>query len=198
MDAVLKSPARTTLLGLLLVLPLLLFVEPAAWSGDFWRFAVRWLHVVSGVLLVGLLWYVNLVQIPALPRLPETARPAVARTIGPAVLLWLRWSGAAAAVTGLLLAALQGYLIEALALGALDGFAVARDTAIGLGMWLALAMIGNLWLVIWPQQRIAVGLVEAPAERRAAAAHRALQATRINGALSLPMLFLMVSAQNLF
>lgn len=198
MDAVLKSPTRTALLGLVLVLPLLLFVEPAAWSGDFWRFALRWLHVVSGILLVGLLWYVNLVQVPALPRLPEAARPAVARTIGPLVLLWLRWSGVATAATGLLLAALQGYLLEALSLGALEGFTVPRDAAIGLGMWLALAMIANLWLVIWPQQRIALGLTEAPPEQRAAAARLALRATRLNGAISLPMLFLMVSAQNLF
>ncbi|SMF79084.1 hypothetical protein SAMN06265365_13446 [Tistlia consotensis] len=198
MDAILKSPVRSALLGLLLVVPLLLFVTPEAWSGEFWRFVARWLHVVAGILLVGLLWFANLLQLPLMPRLPEDARAPFARTFGPALLLWLRWSGLATAATGLLLAWLMGYLPQALTLGAIEGFAVPRHSAIGLGMWIALAMIANLWLFIWPQHRIALGLTGASPERRLAAARQALYATRINFAASLPMLFLMVSAQNLF
>lgn len=198
MDVILKSPVRTALLGLLLVVPLLAFVGPDAWSGEFWRFAVRWLHVVAGILLVGLLWYVNLLQLPLMPRLPEDARPQVARLFGPVLVAWLRWAGLATAATGLLLAWLMGYLPQALTLGAIEGFAVPKHGAIGLGMWIALAMIANLWLYIWPQHRIAFGLVPAEPEQRMRASRRALYATRLNMAASLPMLFLMVAAQNLF
>ncbi len=200
MDTIFRSPLRSTLLGLLLVVPLLVFVEPAAWDAAFWRFAVRWLHVLSAILLIGLLWYANLMLMPAMPRLPEDSRPAVAKVLGPNLTLWMRWSGLVVAASGLLLAALEGYLWQALVLGAAEGFAVPRHAAIGLGMWLALFMIANLWLYVWPHQRRALGLAGAKgdSDARARAARRALQGSRLNLALSLPMIFLMVAAQNLF
>ncbi|MEX2630285.1 MAG: hypothetical protein WD341_10140 [Tistlia sp.] len=202
MDTILKSPVRSLLLGLLLVVPLLAFALPGAaapdlGSGAFWSFAVRWLHIGAGILLVGLLWYVNLVLLPIMPRLPEEVRPGVAKILGPAVVLWMRWAGLAVAATGLLLAGLEGYLAQALSLGAIEGFAVARHAAIGLGIWLAILMIANLWLFIWPEQRIAVGLAGGEPDRRVLAARRALAGTRINLVLSLPMLFLMVAARHL-
>ena len=113
------------------------------WSAFF----IRWLHVLSGVMWIGLLWYLNFVQIPNTPNIPDEQKPAISKVIAPAVLFWFRWAAMATLITGLLLAHLNGYLLEAILLGT-DG--VAKFTAIGIGMWLGAIMWLNVWFVIWP------------------------------------------------
>lgn len=163
---------------------------------EFWSFLFRYLHVLSGVMWIGLLWYFNFVQIPTMPKIPDNLKPAVGKHIAPEALFWFRWAALSTVVTGLILAWLNGYLGQALALGLTDQ--VAKHTAIGIGMWLGLIMAFNVWAIIWPNQKIALGIVEAEASAKPAAARKAMLTSRINTLLSIPMLYAMVSAQNLF
>lgn len=164
-------------------------------SSEFLTFLFRYLHVLSGVMWIGLLWYFNFVQIPTMPKIPDELKPAVGKHIAPEALFWFRWAALATVVTGLVLAWRNEYIVEALTLGS-DG--VVRHTAIGVGMWLGLIMAFNVWFIIWPNQKIALGIVEAEADRKPAAARKAMLTSRINTLLSIPMLYAMVSAQNFY
>jgi uncharacterized membrane protein len=152
-------------------------------------FVMRWLHVVSGVMWVGLLWYFNFVQIPSMPKIPDEHKPAIGKVIAPEALFWFRWASLATVVTGLLLSWMSGYI--ALALGLRQPF-----LAIGIGMWLALIMAANVWFILWPNQKKALGIVAATPEVKAKAARRAMLISRVNTMLSLPMLYCMVAQQN--
>ncbi len=165
-------------------------------GGDWWRFLFRWLHVMSGVMWIGLLWYLNFVQIPNMPNIPDEQKPAIGKVIAPAALFWFRWGAMATIFTGLMLALLEEYLGSAIFLGLTDG--VAKHTAIGIGMWLGIIMWFNVWFVIWPNQKRALGMVEASADEKAASARKAMLFSRTNTLLSIPMLYAMVSAQNLY
>ena len=164
----------------------------------FWSFLFRWLHVVSGVMWIGLLWYFNFVQIPSMPMIPDTEKAAVTKVIAPAALFWFRWGAMATLATGLILAWLNGYLLDAMSLGAVNEFLVAKNTAIGIGMWLGIVMWFNVWFVIWPNQKKALGFVDASPEEKTASARTAMLFSRTNTLLSIPMLFAMVSAQNIY
>ena len=178
-----------------------LYLNWNGWDGAslghaFWAFVFRWLHVISGVMWIGLLWYFNFVQIPNMPKIPDDQKPAIGKVIAPAALWWFRWGAMATIVTGLILAAMNFYIVEALTLGASEGFANPKNIAIG--MWLGIIMWFNVWFVIWPNQKIALGLVDAPADQKPAAARTAMLFSRTNTMLSIPMLFAMVSAQNIY
>ena len=145
---------------------------------------------------IGLLWYLNFVQIPSMPKIPDEQKPAIGKVIAPAVLFWFRWAAFATIVTGLIVAYLNGYVHQALALGI--GSGGGKNTAIGIGMWLGLIMAFNVWFIIWPNQRKALGIVESSPEEKPKAAKTAMLTSRINTLLSLPMLLSMVMAQNLY
>ena len=147
---------------------------------------------------IGLLYYFNFVQIPNMPNIPDDQKPAIGKVIAPAALWWFRWGAMATIVTGLILGYFNGYIHDALALGALNDFEVPKNIAIGIGMWLGIIMWFNVWFVIWPNQKKALGIVEADAETKAASARTAMLFSRTNTMLSIPMLFAMVSAQNLY
>jgi len=161
---------------------------------DFWSFLFRWLHVLSGIMWIGLLWYFNFVQIPSMPKIPDAQKPAIGKVIAPAALFWFRWGAMATLITGLILAYINGYLVSALQIG-LDGSGVL-STSIGIGMWLGAIMWFNVWFVIWPNQKRALGIVEVTADVKARSARTAMLFSRTNTMLSIPMLFAMVSAQN--
>ena len=198
MAAILTSLQNTVIAGI--VLSAVLFGMYMGTGGvvdqGFYAFLFRWLHVISGVMWIGILWYFNFVQIPNMPNIPDDQKPAISKVIAPAALWWFRWGAMATLATGIILAALNGYLIEAIALGGIDG--VMKHTMIGIGMWLGTIMFFNGWFVIWPAQKIALGIKEAGADAKAAAARRAMLFSRTNTLLSIPMLFAMVSAQNLY
>ena len=159
-------------------------------NGEVYSLAVAvWLHVISGVLWIGLLWYFNLVQIPTMPKIPAELKPAVGKFIAPAALFWFRWAALATVLTGLAVAGHKGYLVPALT------FAPGVET-IGVGMYLGLIMAFNVWFIIWPNQKIALGIVEAEADAKAKAARTAMLTSRVNSVLSLAMLYCMV-AQNI-
>ncbi len=159
-------------------------------------FMFRWLHVISGVMWIGLLWYFNFVQIPSMPKIPDEQKPAVGKVIAPAALFWFRWAALATVATGLIAGGMNGYIGQALILGIADG--VAKHTAIGIGMWLGIIMMLNVWGIIWPNQKKALGIVEVDADAKKKAARVAMLASRTNTMLSIPMLYSMVSAQNLY
>lgn len=204
MAAILSSLRNTVIAGFVLALLLLvIFLNANDWAvGDvlggpvFWAFFFRWLHVLSGVMWIGLLWYFNFVQIPNMPNIPDDQKPAIGKVIAPAALFWFRWGAMATLITGLIVATYNGYVMQALTLGLMDG--VPKHAMIGIGMWLGVIMWFNVWFIIWPNQKIALGIVEAAADAKPVAARTAMLFSRTNTMLSIPMLFAMVSAQNLY
>jgi len=158
-------------------------------------FFIRYLHVVAGIMWIGLLWYFNFVQIPTMPEIPDEQKPAIGKHIAPKALFWFRWAAKATVLLGLALAYRNGYLIDALTLSI--GGGAPGVTLIGIGMWLGIIMWFNVWFVIWPNQKIALGLVEADAAAKPAAARKAMLFSRTNTMLSFPMLYAMVGFQNL-
>ena len=165
-------------------------------NADFWIFIVRWFHVLSGVMWIGLLWYFNFVQIPTMPKIPDEQKPAIGKFIAPAALFWFRWAALSTLIWGLLLAFFspQGYFASALVLGI--GSDEPVNSMIGFGMWLGAIMAFNVWYIIWPNQKKVLGIVEASDDEKKAAARTAMLFSRTNTMLSIPMLFAMVSAQN--
>ena len=174
--------------GLLLTIAVIYGIGP---NGEATAAAFRWLHLFFGVMWIGLLYYFNFVQIPTMPKVPAELKPGVSKHIAPAALFYFRWGAAFTVLTGAIIALITpewpGYLHDALALR--EGYML-----IGIGMWLALIMAFNVWFVIWPAQKKALGLVEADDATKAAAATRAMIFSRTNTLLSLPMFYAMVSA----
>jgi uncharacterized membrane protein len=192
MGAIFQSLGKTITAGFILLIILILATGGAgAKMGDhaWWAFLMRWLHVMSGVMWIGLLWYFNFVQTPSMPKIPDEQKPAIGKVIAPAALFWFRWAAMATIITGALLGWMNGYLLSALML-------TKGVHAIGIGIWLGLIMWFNVWFIIWPNQKKALGIVQVSAEEKAAAAKLAGMTSRINTMLSIPMLFCMVAQQN--
>ena len=200
MTSILTSLRNTVIAGFALafLLELLYLNGGGLLDQNFYAFLFRWLHVLSGIMWIGLLYYFNFVQIPNMPNIPDEQKPAIGKVIAPAALFWFRWAAMATLVTGLILGYLNGYIHDAMSLGAMNDFQVPKNIAIGVGMWLGIIMWFNVWFVIWPNQKRALGIVEADAETKAASARTAMLFSRTNTLLSIPMLFAMVSAQNLY
>ena len=158
----------------------------------------RWMHVFFGILWIGLLYYFNFVQIRVMPSIPAELKPAVSKYIAPEALFWFRWAALATWVMGVILAIDRGYLVQAFTLGLTETPISVPHGMIGIGMWLATIMFLNVWGIIWPNQKIALGLVEADADAKAKAARLAMLASRTNTLLSIPMLAAMTMNQTLF
>lgn len=164
----------------------------------FWKYLWRWTHVLSGVMWIGILWYFNFVQIPNMGKIPDDQKPAIGKVIAPAALFWFRWGAMLTIITGLGLAMANGYIIEAISLGLAGTEPDNGHRMIGIGMWLGAVMWFNVWFIIWPNQQRALGIVDADADSKAASARTAMLFSRTNTLLSIPMLFAMVAAQNLY
>jgi uncharacterized membrane protein len=191
MAPILQSLGRTVTAGVVLVIIIMGVAGKfgALAEHSYWAFLMRFLHVASGVMWVGLLWYFNFVQIPSMPKIPDEQKPAIGKVIAPEALFWFRWAALATVVTGVLLAGMNGYLGTALSFG-------KPFHAIGLGMWLGLVMAFNVWFIIWPNQKKALGIVQVEAAEKAKAARMAMLTSRFNTMLSIPMLYCMVAQQN--
>ena len=187
MGAILQSLGRTIIAGIVLLVIIIVAAGGGVTGGA--AFVMRWLHVISGVMWIGLLWYFNFVQIPSMPKIPDEQKPAVSKVIAPEALFWFRWAALATVVTGLLLSYLLGYAHTALTLQ-------QPTRAIGIGMWIALVMAFNVWFIIWPNQKKALGIVTVDADAKAKAARMAMLTSRVNTMLSIPMLYCMVAQQN--
>ena len=200
MISILSSLSRTIHLSLAIsvVLFVTLFFLNGGFDFDllFWTWLFRYIHVIVGIMWIGLLWYFNFVQIPNMAKIPDEQKPAISKVIAPSALFWFRWAAFATILSGLILSYLSGYLHEAMTLGI--GSGGGKNTAIGIGMWLGLIMAFNVWFVIWPNQKKALGLIETDPETKAKSAKTAMVFSRTNVLLSLPMLLSMVAAQNLY
>ena len=185
-------------LALAIILFLGLFYQNDGFSFDriFWSWVARYTHVVVGIMWIGLLWYFNFVQIPNMAKIPDEQKPAIGKVIAPAALFYFRWAAAFTIISGLILARLNGYLHDAMTLSI--GSGIPKHTAIGIGMWLGVIMAFNVWFVIWPNQKRALGIVECDPKLKAKSARTAMLFSRTNTLLSLPMLLTMVAAQNLY
>ena len=198
MTAILANLKNTIVAGVIITIVMFIIVRLLTGAGfvldqHWFSFFLRWLHVGSGIMWIGLLYYFNFVQTPNMPNIPDMQKPAVSKVIAPAALWWFRWASTATMVTGLLLALASEYLGHAIVLGLTDG---GLSTPIGIGMWLGTIMWFNVWVVIWPNQRKALGMEEVSDEEKAAAGRTAMLYSRTNTMLSIPMLFCMVAAQN--
>jgi uncharacterized membrane protein len=188
MGAIFQSLGRTIIAGVVLLVILLVAAGTFGRMGgeDYWTFFMRYLHIASGVMWIGLLWYFNFVQTPSMPKIPDEQKPAISKVIAPEALFWFRWSALATVITGLLLAGMLRFLVPALMLQ--SGY-----KPIGIGMWLALVMAFNVWFIIWPNQKKALGIVQVEAAEKAAAAKMAGMTSRFNTMLSIPMLYCMAA-----
>ncbi len=199
MGAILSSLRNTVIAGV--VMAVLLFivltqsgVATTSYGMDFWAYIFRYLHVGSGVMWIGLLWYFNFVQIPNMSKIPDEQKPAIGKVIAPAALFWFRWAAMATLFTGLVTAELSGhYLVDALLLGTQTG----GHAVIGVGIWIAIIMWFNVWFVIWPNQKKALGIVTVEPDVKAKAARTAMLFSRTNTMLSVPMLLCMVGQSHL-
>jgi uncharacterized membrane protein len=175
--------------------------SPQGFDAAYFQAIFRLMHVFFGILWIGLLYYFNFVQIRVMPQIPAELKPAVSKYIAPEALFWFRWAALATWVMGVILAIARGYFAEAATFGLWNGYERGVDmgfTFIGLGMWLATIMFINVWGVIWPNQKRALGIVEADADTKAKAAKMAMLFSRINTLLSIPMLATMTMYQTLF
>jgi len=200
MGAILENLTRTVIAGF--VLAVLLFLMYMGYgdmnNSEFGKYLWRWAHVLSGVMWIGILWYFNFVQIPNMGNIPDEQKPAIGKVIAPAALFWFRWGAMLTIITGLGLAMANGYIVEAISLGLAGTEPDNGHRMIGIGMWLGAIMWFNVWFIIWPNQKRALGIVDADADSKAASARTAMLFSRTNTLLSIPMLFAMVAAQNLY
>ena len=200
MNKLLSSLSKTVYASssLTIILFLILFYLNGGFAFDtiFWSWLCRFLHVCVAIMWVGLLWYFNFVQIPNMSKIPDDQKPAIGKVIAPAALLYFRWAAALTVLSGLTLALINGYLHDAMTLSISSG--IPKHTALGIGMWLGIIMAFNVWFVIWPNQKRALGIVECETEVKAKSAKTAMLFSRTNTLLSLPMLLSMVAAQNLY
>ena len=174
-------------IGIVLLLAAMFGLHRGVMDGIYWVDFMRYLHVFAGILWIGLLYYFNFVQIPTMPKVPAELKPGVTKYIAPAALFWFRWSALATVVLGLLVGEMKMPGFDANALGLAEGF-----RTIGIGMWLGLIMAANVWFVIWPNQKRALGIVEADDATKAKSASLAMMASRTNLILSIPMLYCMI------
>ena len=192
MGVIFQSLGRTITAGVVLLLIILGIAAATTGtsvnlgSHDWWRLLMRWFHVLSGIMWIGLLWYFNFVQTPSMPKIPDEQKPAVSKVIAPTALFWFRHAALWTVITGLILGWMGGYILQALMFQ-------KGVHAIGLGMWLALIMAYNVWFIIWPNQKKALGIVQVSPEEKAAAAKMAGMTSRFNTMFSIPMLYCMVA-----
>ncbi|CAN5351270.1 urate hydroxylase PuuD [soil metagenome] len=203
MTALLSNFRNTIILSVILALVVVFGFghSPSGFDTSYFVAGFRLLHVFFGILWIGLLYYFNFVQIRVMPQIPAELKPAISKYIAPEALFWFRWAALATWVMGVILAVARGYFAEAATLGLWHGYERGVDmgfTFIGLGMWLATIMFLNVWGVIWPNQKRALGIVEVDADAKAKAAKMAMLFSRINTLLSIPMLACMTMYQTLF
>ena len=200
MVSILQSLSRTIHYSLAIALILFLGLhfggDGFAFDRSFYSWLFRYLHVLSGIMWIGLLWYFNFVQIPSMPNIPDEQKPAIGKVIAPKALFWFRWAALVTILSGLIVAYLQGYVHQAMILGI--GSGDPKSTAIGIGMWLGIIMAYNVWFIIWPSQKKALGIVDCSPEEKTKSAKTAMLFSRTNTLLSFPMLLSMVAAQNLY
>jgi uncharacterized membrane protein len=201
---------RNTVIAAFVLAVLLSLVYWATTTYDadlFWRFLFRWLHVLSGIMWIGLLYYFNFVSTPTMPKIPAEMKPAVGRFITPAALWWFRWGAMFTLIFGLLLAwsndwTLRNYFVPVITVDLSEGLSNPAYISMGIAVWFAIIMWFNVWFIIWPNQQKALNIdnryPSLSQPEKDAAAKTAGMFSRINTMLSVPMLFGMVATAHLY
>ncbi len=190
----LKSVSGTIISGVVLALVIVLFLPGEHVVGvDKLQPIVVLLHVLSGITWIGLLYYFNFVQVPALGEAASDeggpGGAGIAKYVAPRALWWFRWGALATWITGATILQLQGILHQAFMLTGSP-----KAATIGVGAWLGTIMLFNVWVLIWPNQKKVLGMVEATPEQVAKAKNIAFMASRSNTLMSIPMVMSMVGA----
>jgi uncharacterized membrane protein len=199
MAGLLANFRNTVILSVILALVIVgaYATGPQGTGEAYFQAVFRWLHVFFGILWIGLLYYFNFVQIRKMPEIPAELKPAVSKYIAPEALFWFRWAALITVLMGLAVAGSRHYLLQTLSFGMVGGYNKGF-MLMGLGMWLGIIMMINVWGFIWPNQKIALGIVEADADAKAKAARLAMLFSRTNLLLSIPMLVSMTMYQTVF
>jgi len=163
---------------------------------------ILWLHVLAGITWIGLLYYFNFIQVPALAKAASDdggpGGAGITKYIAPNALNWFRWTALATWITGASYLAHIGQLDDAFALGMLTESVNSYALTIGIGAWLGTIMLFNVWVLIWPNQKKVLGMVEATAEEIAKGKRIAFLASRSNTLMSIPMVMSMVGSHHGF
>ena len=185
-------------IALTILLFLLLFFLNGGFVFDnfFWSSLCKFVHVSVAIMWIGLLWFFNFVQIPNMSKISNDQKPAINNIITPATLFYFRWAAFFTILSGLILALINNYLYDAMTLGINSG--ILKNTAIGIGMWLGLIMAFNDWFILWPNQKRSLGMIECDLEVKEKSVRTVLIVSRLNILLSIPMLFTIVTSQNLY
>jgi uncharacterized membrane protein len=199
----LKSVMGTIITGFVLAIVILLLTGDnpmtamgAAKGGSI----IIWLHVFAGIIWIGLLYYFNFVQVPAMAdAMADDGGPGgagIAKYVAPRALFWFRWAALATWLTGAayLLHSVKGSLTGAFMLGMGGENVHPYNMTIGIGVWLGTIMLFNVWVLIWPNQKKILGMVEASADEIAKAKNIAFIASRSNTLMSIPLIMSMVGA----
>ena len=204
MAGMLSNFRNTLILSVVLALIMLWAYAQGPHGTDvvYWQAVFRWMHVFFGILWIGLLYYFNFVQIRKMPDIPAELKPAISKFIAPEALFWFRWSALFTVLAGVGVAVLRGqaYAEKVFSFGFMHGFGPDdRGFALmGIGVWLAIIMFLNVWGIIWPNQKIALGIKDGTPDAKAKAARIAMLGSRTNLLLSLPMLTSMAMYQTLY
>ena len=192
----LKSIGGTIAAGVVLAVLIAVLMPGEHIVGVPLKSVVIWLHVLSGITWIGLLYYFNFVQVPALgDAVADEGGPGgagIAKYVAPRALWWFRWGALATWLTGATYLQLQGMLHQAFTFGLMGEAANPYANMIGVGAWLGTIMLLNVWVLIWPNQKKILGMVEATAEEVAKAKNIAFMASRSNTLMSIPMVMSMV------
>ncbi len=205
MAAFLGNLRNTVVAGFVLAI-IMIIAFGALHEGGFdmllWQAVLRWLHVVFGILWIGLLYYFNFVQTRKTPEIPAELRPAITKYIAPEALFWFRWAALFTVLAGIGVAILHGkdYAANVFTFGLVSAHGTYRGgyALMSIGIYMAIIMFLNVWGLIWPNQKRVLGLVEADADTKARAARIAGMASRVNTLLSIPMLTAMAMYETLY
>ena len=194
----LNSVKGSIIAGVVIAVAIALLVSGGLHFNEF--SLARWLHFLSGVMWIGLLYYFNAVQIPGLAdAAAEKGGPGgagISKYIAPPALLWFRWAAVITWLTGAWYLARGGNLVGAFTLGLLNESLNTYQLVIGIGAWLGTVMLFNVWVLIWPNQKKVLGLAPATDEEKNRARNVAKYASRTNFVLSIPMLMCMGGASH--
>jgi uncharacterized membrane protein len=198
----LKSISGTIISGFVLAIILVLVTKGMHITGVAELSIILWLHVLSGVTWIGLLYYFNFVQVPALGEAASDdggpGGAGITKYVAPRALWWFRWGALATWLTGASYLLRTGLLDDAFALGMLGDSVNTYAMTIGIGAWLGTLMLFNVWVLIWPNQKKILGMVEASADEIARGKNIAFMASRSNTLMSIPMVMSMVGAHHGF
>lgn len=197
----LKTVPGTLISGLVIAIVIALFADLSLPQTGARASAITiWIHVAAGITWIGLLYYFNFVQVQALAEAAsDEGGPGgggITKYVAPRALLWFRYAALVTWLSGAFYLMVLGELINAFTLGATSPEGDRYGLSIGVGAWAGTIMLFNVWILIWPNQKKVLGLVEATAEQIAKAKSTALMASRTNTMLSIPMLMSMVGAHH--